>query len=91
LQFEFVCNIQSMAQVLLSPGDEVILLEPFFDLYVGQIKMARGVPKYVSLRPDSNSWHLDAAALRAAITPKTRAIVLNSPHNPTGSVLTVQP
>jgi N-succinyldiaminopimelate aminotransferase len=72
--------------VLLSPGDEVVLLEPFFDLYVGQIKMARGVPKYVSLQPDNNSWHLDAAALRAAITPQTRAIVLNSPHNPTGIV-----
>ncbi len=78
-------------QTLLSPGDEVLLLEPFFDLYVGQIHLAGGKPSYVPLHPDGvGGWSLDIELLRSKITPKTRVLVLNSPHNPTGKVFTEQ-
>jgi len=69
---------------LLDPGDEVILIEPFYDSYPAALAMARAVPRYVTLRfPD---FHLDVDALEKLITPKTRAILINSPHNPTGKV-----
>ena len=51
-------------QAILSPGDEVVLLEPFFDLYLGQIKMAGGVAKPVPLSVVDGEWRLDAEALR---------------------------
>lgn len=51
-------------QAILSPGDEVILLEPFFDLYLGQIKMAGGLPRQVPLSIEEGEWRLDADALR---------------------------
>jgi hypothetical protein len=76
-------------QTLLSAGDEVILLEPYFDLYLGQIRMGGGVPRTVPLVPNvGGGWDLDLDALSAAITPRTRAIIINSPHNPTGKVFT---
>jgi DNA-binding transcriptional MocR family regulator len=76
-------------QTLLSPGDEVLLMEPFFDLYLGQIRLAGGTPVFVPLLPrDDGSWHLDMALLRQKISPKTRCIILNSPHNPSGKVFT---
>jgi len=76
-------------QTLLSPGDEVILVEPFFDLYLGQIRLAGGIPVFVPLTPrEDGSWHFDMDLLREKITPKTRCIILNSPHNPSGKVFT---
>ena len=70
---------------LLDPGDEVIALEPFYDSYSAGIQLAGGVRVPVTLRaPD---FRLDPDELRAAVTPRTRMILLNSPHNPTGSVL----
>lgn len=68
----------------LDPGDEVIVLEPFFDIYVPSILMAGGVPVYVALQPPD--WSLPLDALRAAFNEKTRAIIINSPNNPTGRV-----
>jgi aspartate/methionine/tyrosine aminotransferase len=64
------------------PGDEVIIFEPFFELYPGMVELAGAVPRVVPLRPPG--WRIDLAAVRAAVTPRTRAILLNTPHNPTG-------
>src|SRR6266704_5401862 len=69
---------------LVEPGDEVIAFEPYYDSYAACIAMAGGVRVPVTLRPPG--FRPDLAALRAAITPRTRLILLNSPHNPTGSV-----
>jgi len=89
-------------QTLVRPGDEVILFEPFFDLYVNQIKLAGGTPVYVPLTfapytPDDDStsafsggeWILEPHKLHEKITPRTRAIILNSPHNPTGKIFSL--
>jgi N-succinyldiaminopimelate aminotransferase len=71
---------------LVDPGDEVVALEPFYDSYAACIQMAGGVRVPVTLRaPD---FRLDLDRLRAAVTDRTRLILLNSPHNPTGTVLT---
>jgi N-succinyldiaminopimelate aminotransferase len=71
---------------LVDPGDEVVALEPYYDSYVACIQMAGGVRRPVMLRaPD---FRLDPDELRAAVTPRTRMLLINSPHNPTGTVLT---
>ena len=70
---------------LVNPGDEVVVLEPYYDSYVAVIQMAGGVRRPVTLR--APEFRLDVDALRAAVTPKTRFVLLNSPHNPTGTVL----
>jgi N-succinyldiaminopimelate aminotransferase len=71
---------------LLEPGDEVIAFEPFYDSYAACIAMAGAVRVPLTLRaPD---FRPDLDALRAAVTPRTRLLLLNSPHNPTGMVLT---
>lgn len=70
---------------LVEPGDEVISLEPYYDSYVANIAMAQGVRVPVTLRPPD--FALDVDALRRAVTPRSRLILLNSPHNPTGAVL----
>ena len=74
-------------QALVNPGDEVILLEPAFDLYYGQVKLAGGtvVPVALGVDADAGGWRLDVPAFEAAITSGTKLIVLNSPHNPTGT------
>ena len=71
---------------LLNPGDEIIVLEPFYDSYVACIQMAGAVRIPVTLR--APGFRLDVAELRAAVTGRTTAMLINSPHNPTGAVLT---
>ncbi|MEU9388816.1 pyridoxal phosphate-dependent aminotransferase [Streptomyces sp. NPDC048324] len=73
---------------LLEPGDEVIALEPYYDSYAACIAMAGGTRVPVTLRPHEGSFRLDLDELRAAVTDRTRLLLLNTPHNPTGTVLT---
>lgn len=71
---------------LLEPGDEVVLFEPFYDSYPAAVAMAGGVVRPCTLRfPD---FALDEAALAACFTARTKAVLLNTPHNPTGKVFT---
>ncbi|GAA0203870.1 MULTISPECIES: pyridoxal phosphate-dependent aminotransferase [unclassified Aeromicrobium] len=71
---------------IVEAGDEVIVLEPYYDSYVAVLQMAGAVRRPVTLRaPD---FRLPVDELRAAVTPRTTAILLNTPHNPTGTVLT---
>ena len=72
---------------LCEVGDEVVVFEPLYDSYQACIAMAGAVPKVVTLRPPS--YGFDPDELRAAITDKTRLVLLNSPHNPTGKVFTL--
>lgn len=69
---------------LINQGDEAIVIEPYYDSYVPQIIAAGGTPKFVRLSPPD--WKLDEAALRAAFSPRTKLIILNSPMNPAGKV-----
>ncbi|MDO9458030.1 pyridoxal phosphate-dependent aminotransferase [Nocardioides sp.] len=71
---------------LVEPGDEVVVLEPYYDSYLAMLQMAGGVRRPVTLR--SPDFRVDLDELRAAVTPRTRFVLLNSPHNPTGTVLT---
>jgi aminotransferase len=71
---------------LLDPGDEVVIFEPFYENYGPDAILSDAVPRYVTLHePD---WSIDPDELRAAFGPRTRGLVLNSPHNPTGKVFT---
>jgi L-glutamine---4-(methylsulfanyl)-2-oxobutanoate aminotransferase len=69
---------------VLNPGDEVVVFEPFYENYGPDAILTDAVPRYVTLHePD---WAIDPDELRAAVGPKTRGIVVNTPHNPTGKV-----
>jgi aspartate/methionine/tyrosine aminotransferase len=71
---------------LIDPGDEVVLVEPFYDCYPADVTLAGAIPRFVTLRPPDFSLHEEA--LREVFTDKTRAILINTPHNPTGRVFT---
>jgi N-succinyldiaminopimelate aminotransferase len=71
---------------LAGPGDEVVLFEPYYDSYAACVALAGAHRRTVTLERDGTGWGFDPAALDAAITPATKAIVLNTPHNPTGTV-----
>ncbi len=73
---------------LAGPGDEVITLEPFYDAHAAVIALAGATHVPVALAPTPDGFRLDVAALRAAATERTRMVLVNSPHNPTGTVLT---
>jgi len=73
---------------VLNPGDEVILLEPFYENYLPVSHLAGATAKFVRLSPPE--YRVEEEALRAAITPRTRALVLNTPGNPTGHVLSAE-
>ena len=77
--------IFSTLTALVRPGDEVLLFQPCYDSYVPVVQLNGGIPKFVTLRfPD---YHIDWDEVRRAITPRTRLLLINSPHNPTGMVL----
>jgi N-succinyldiaminopimelate aminotransferase len=75
---------------LCEAGDEVIVLEPYYDVYAAAIALAGAVRVAVPMHPepDGGRFALDPEAVRAAVTPRTRLLLVNSPHNPTGTVLT---
>jgi aminotransferase len=76
----------AVSMALFDPGDEVLLFEPFYGYHVGTLKTLRAVPVIVEL--DGPQWRLDLERVRAAITPRTRAVVVNTPSNPAGKVFT---
>ncbi len=73
---------------LVEPGSEVVLIEPFYDSYSPVVAMAGAQRIIAPLVPDGRGFALDTDALRRAVTPRTKALIVNSPHNPTGMVLT---
>lgn len=73
---------------LVEPGSEVVLIEPYYDSYAPVLAMAQARRTTVPLVPDGRSFALDVDALRRAVTARTTALIVNSPHNPTGTVLT---
>jgi aspartate/methionine/tyrosine aminotransferase len=78
--------ITACLMALLDPGDEVVLIEPLYDTYLPVVRMLGAIPRLVRLEPPD--WSLPREALTAAFGPRTKAILLNTPHNPTGKVFT---
>lgn len=82
---------------LVNPGDEVILVEPFFDIYYGAVEMSGAVPKYLPMKREATSsqggiassaeWKIDPKDLEKVLTDRSKLLILNTPHNPTGKVL----
>ncbi|WP_306364595.1 pyridoxal phosphate-dependent aminotransferase [Nocardia sp. CC227C] len=72
---------------LVEPGREVVLIEPYYDSYAAAVALAGAERRTARLVPDGDGFALDLDSLRAAITPETRMLLVNSPHNPTGTVL----
>ncbi|MEU8246058.1 pyridoxal phosphate-dependent aminotransferase [Nonomuraea sp. NPDC048916] len=80
--------IATSVLALCEPGDEVIAFEPYYDSYAASIALAQARLVAVTMRPEAGRFTFDPDELRAAVTPRTRAILVNSPHNPTGTVFT---
>ena len=70
---------------LIKEGDEVIILEPAYDCYVPSIQLAGGIPIYIEL--DSKDYHIPWETVQNCISQRTKMIIINTPHNPTGSTL----
>jgi len=78
--------LASAILALVSPGDEVLLFQPLYDAYLPLVLRAGGVPRFVRLTPPD--WRITAETLAEALTPRTRLVVFNNPHNPTARVFT---
>ena len=81
-----MCGIYQALKVILNPGDEVIVIEPCWTNYVSQITMCEGKPVSVVAKAE-NGFNPDIEDIKKAVTPKTRALIINSPCNPTGTVM----
>ena len=80
--------LYSTLQALINPGDEVVLFEPFYDSYQADVTMAGGICRYVTLnKPD---FSFDFEELQSVINKKTRMIILNTPHNPSGKIFNLE-
>jgi N-succinyldiaminopimelate aminotransferase len=82
--------IAASVLALCEPGDEVVVFEPYYDSYAACIALAGARRRTVTLHRDGAGWRFDPAQLRAAVTGRTRALLLNTPHNPTGAVMDVE-
>jgi N-succinyldiaminopimelate aminotransferase len=81
--------ISAAMLALVGPGDEVIVIEPYYDSYAAAVALAGATRRVVGLREaEDGRFALDTDALRAAVRPNTRVVLINSPHNPTGTVFT---
>jgi len=80
-------GIYAALMALLNEGDEVLLPEPIYDAYLSPVRMAGGAPKLVPARRAGGRFEIDPEALDSACTPRTRVLLLNTPWNPTGTVL----
>jgi methionine transaminase len=78
-------GIYSTLTAFVHPGDEVLLFQPVYDSYVPAVQLSGGTPVFVTLRPPD--YRIDWDEVRRLVSPRTRVIMLNSPHNPTGMVL----
>ena len=87
-------STEAMIATLLAiadPGEEVIVFEPFYENYGPDAILSGAKPRYVTLYPPANEdgeWTFDPAELRSVFNPSTRAIIINTPHNPTGKIFT---
>jgi aminotransferase len=79
------CMMATML-ALIDPGDEVVIFQPFYENYGPDALLTGATPRWVTLHPPD--WHIDPDELRAAFSPKTKAVILNTPNNPTGKVFT---
>lgn len=82
-------STEAMAAVMLAtvdPGEEVIIFEPYYENYGPDVILVGATPRYVTLHPPD--WTFDQAQLRQAFNANTKAIIINTPHNPTGKVFT---
>ncbi len=81
--------IYNCFQALLSPGDEVVIFSPYWVSYPDMVMLADGVPRFVQTSVENN-WTPDPAELKKALTPRTKAVIFNSPSNPSGAVISRQ-
>ena len=81
--------IYNCFQALLSPGDEVVIFSPYWVSYPDMVMLADGVPRFVETS-SANNWTPDPAELRKVLSPRTRAVIFNSPSNPSGAVISRQ-
>ncbi len=80
--------MMSTMLAIVDPGDEVVVFEPFYENYGPDAILSGATPRYVRLRADTGSWAFDPDELAAAFSNRTRAIIINTPNNPTGKVFT---
>lgn len=81
--------LHTLAEALYGAGDEVVMFEPYFDVYIPQARMAGAEPVLVPMRL-TDKWEVDLAALEQAISSRAKAIIITSPYNPTGSIFARQ-